>query len=154
MSNKSQLQTNNTKVASLTEVLKTKGTPSGEEVTEETNAYTAKLETLETAIAALETELEGKASGGGGSASIETTTLSFVADGPCENFMDTISYMDKNGVAVYEDAFYFAGDTILVMKNSIFVTPLQLFGDVTMLYSSGLLNIYKITGECHCVCNV
>jgi hypothetical protein len=36
-----------------------------EDVGTETSAYTAKLATLETAIAALETELQGKASGGG-----------------------------------------------------------------------------------------
>lgn len=38
----------------------------GEDVTDETNAYTNKLVTLETAISALETELEGKASSGSG----------------------------------------------------------------------------------------
>lgn len=37
----------------------------GEDVTAETTAYTEKLEALETAITALEAELEGKASGGG-----------------------------------------------------------------------------------------
>lgn len=36
----------------------------GEDVTAETNEYTDKLATLETAITALETELEGKAAGG------------------------------------------------------------------------------------------
>jgi hypothetical protein len=38
----------------------------GEDITDETNAYTTKLASLETAISALETELEGKASGGSG----------------------------------------------------------------------------------------
>lgn len=37
-----------------------------EDVATETNAYTTKIATLETAITALETELEGKASGGSG----------------------------------------------------------------------------------------
>lgn len=45
---------------------------SGEDVTEETNAYTAKISQLETAIAALENELQGKASGG---ESIKTCTV-------------------------------------------------------------------------------
>lgn len=36
----------------------------GEDVTDETNTYTSKLATLETAITELETELQGKASGG------------------------------------------------------------------------------------------
>lgn len=39
----------------------------GEDVTEETVAYTEKLEELETAITALEAELEGKVAGGSGS---------------------------------------------------------------------------------------
>lgn len=48
----------------------------GEDVTTETNAYTTKLATLETAITALETELQGKAGGGsGGGGSIETCTV-------------------------------------------------------------------------------
>ena len=77
MSNKTQLQTNNTKYASLIETLRGKAAgSSGEDVTDETNAYTTKLASLETAIAALETELEGKASGGsGGGASVETCTV-------------------------------------------------------------------------------
>jgi hypothetical protein len=40
------------------------GKLTGEDVTEETNEYTAKLEALETAITELEAELQGKASGG------------------------------------------------------------------------------------------
>lgn len=52
----------------------------GEDVASETNAYTAKLATLETAISALETELQGKASGGsGGGGSVETCTVTIVS---------------------------------------------------------------------------
>jgi hypothetical protein len=49
-----------------------------EDVGTETSAYTTKLASLETAVAALETELAGKASGGGssgGDTSIETCTV-------------------------------------------------------------------------------
>jgi hypothetical protein len=45
--------------------------PTGEDVTAETDEYTAKLATLETAITALETELEGKAAGGVATCTIE-----------------------------------------------------------------------------------
>lgn len=48
-----------------------------EDVTDETNAYTEKLATLGAAITALETELEGKASGGSGG-SVETCTVQIV----------------------------------------------------------------------------
>lgn len=44
--------------------LQTKATPTGEDVTVETNDYTAKLASLETALTALETELQGKSSVG------------------------------------------------------------------------------------------
>lgn len=80
MSNKSQLQTNNTKYASLIETLRGKAAgSSGEDVTEETSAYTTKLAQLETAITALETELEGKASGESGG-SVEILTFTCDAD--------------------------------------------------------------------------
>jgi hypothetical protein len=78
MSNKTQLQTNNTKYASLIETLRGKSLPTGgEDVTTETNAYTTKLASLETAISALEAELEGKASGGSGSGNVDTCTVTF-----------------------------------------------------------------------------
>lgn len=47
---------------------------SGEDVTDEVNAYAEKLVTLETAITALEQELEGKASGGG----VATCTIEII----------------------------------------------------------------------------
>ena len=46
----------------------------GEDVADETAAYTEKLEELETAITALEAELEGKAAGGGVSVEAWTGT--------------------------------------------------------------------------------
>ena len=46
-----------------------------EDVTAETNDYTAKIAQLESAVTALETELAGKASGGSGGANIETCTV-------------------------------------------------------------------------------
>ena len=77
MSNKQQLQTNNTKYASLIETLRGKAAGgSGEDVTEETSAYTTKISQLETAVTALETELAGKASGGSGGNSFVQVTNS------------------------------------------------------------------------------
>jgi hypothetical protein len=76
MSNKTQLQTNNTKYASLIETLRGKAAGgSGEDVTEETTAYTTKISQLETAVTALETELQGKASGSGVDFEISAVTL-------------------------------------------------------------------------------
>ena len=55
------------------------GLPEVEDVAEETNAYTAKIASLEAAVAALESELAGKASGGSGG-TIETCTVEVIGD--------------------------------------------------------------------------
>ena len=57
---------------------------SGEDVTAETDEYTAKLESLGTAIAELEAELEGKASGGSLSGSIESCAVTINCCSPIE----------------------------------------------------------------------
>lgn len=79
MSNKTQLQTNNTEYASLIEILRGKAIPSGEDVTEETTAYTNTLAELTTAIGELKNDLAGKASGGSGG-NIETCTVTINMD--------------------------------------------------------------------------
>lgn len=63
-------------ISRIRELLATKAAPSGEDVTAETNTYTEKIAQLTTAVTALETELAGKASGGGASSggSIEVWT--------------------------------------------------------------------------------
>ena len=91
MSNKAQLHTTNTKVASLIETLRGKSAGS-EDVTAETNAYTEKITQLETAVTALETELAGKASGGSGGARLEPYTVSIT-------FNKTVP--DANSLLVY-----------------------------------------------------
>lgn len=94
MSNKTQLQTNNEKYASLIETLRGKAAGSGgEDVSAETTAYTEKLETLETAITALETELEGKASGGSGG-NIETCTVSLHTNTASFSYFIYTQYID------------------------------------------------------------
>ena len=50
-------------------------TATSEDVTDETNAYTSKIASLETAVAALENELDGKAGGGTGGGNFETCTI-------------------------------------------------------------------------------
>lgn len=60
----SELTTQDNLISQIQTALQNKSAATGEDVTSETNAYTTKLATLETAITALETELQGKASGG------------------------------------------------------------------------------------------
>lgn len=79
------LQTNNSSLEEIITQLNNMpdaGNTTGEDVTEETTAYTAKIDQLETAVAALETELQGKASGGGsgGNESIETCSVNISSD--------------------------------------------------------------------------
>ena len=67
-----------------------------EDVGAETSAYTTKIASLETAVTALETELAGKASGGGASVESWTGTITksgglLGGGGDC-----TIHYMDKS----------------------------------------------------------
>ena len=102
MSNKSQLQTNNTKVASLIEVLKSKATATGEDVTEETSAYTAKIASLETAVTALETELAGKASGGSGAGGANIETCVVAVHGDCSIYNVAYTTIDVNGSPGFE----------------------------------------------------
>ena len=123
MSNKTQLQTNNTKYASLIETLRGKSI-GGEDVTTETNDYTTKLATLETAITALETELEGKASGGSGGGSIETCTV-------------TVEYKHYNPTNVY----IFGTQVINGEIQPLFVS----IEDGEFTSSCGVTNILKNT---------
>lgn len=118
MSNKIQLQTNNTKVASLIEVLQSKAIPSGEDVAAETNAYTTKIASLETAITALEEELQGKASGG--SCSVETCTVefSFLSSGISE-FQITTSTLDSMGKITSNTVLHIFDSPELVIENVV-----------------------------------
>ena len=91
MSNKTQLQINNTKYASLIETLRGKAAGgTSEDVTDETNAYTTKIASLEGAVSALESELAGKASGG--SAETWAGTLDVAA-----MYSFNIHYTDSDG---------------------------------------------------------
>jgi hypothetical protein len=145
MSNKTQLQANNEKYASLIEVLKTKGTPSGEEVTEETNAYTAKLETLETAITALENELEGKASGGSGTNG-QSAMVTFNG-----MYNTKFYYIEGSNMQVIENPNQeYAVDipSLCVAYNPLGYQALSVFsGDASIIAQSGTVAAFLITGQ-------
>lgn len=78
-----------------------------EDVGAETNAYTTKIGELETAITALETELEGKASGGSGSGSVETCTVTITTP----KILDMISYTQLTSEGVLTGICYRYGGT-------------------------------------------
>lgn len=87
-----------------------------EDVGTETNVYTTKLATLETAITALETELEGKASGGSGGINIETCSV--VLNGEGYAITSWVANVYENGEFTYIRNNS-SGDTTATINNVV-----------------------------------
>jgi hypothetical protein len=117
----------------------------GEDVTAETNAYTTKLASLETAVSALEAELAGKASGGGGGTA-ETCTITIMAEAPVNN--STFYYADVSGTMCTQTVsgmdMMMGGTTITCMKNS-FIYAYMTFDNVS---GATFQNITRIDNNC------
>ena len=123
----------------------------GEDVTAETTAYTTKLASLETAITALETELEGKASGGSGDGSTPAV-VTLVPD----------KYGMSGSVFYYTDAatntvastaveattinINVTVGTLVFIKN--FGNYGSYSGSCTELYHNYGQGVYSIAGDC------
>lgn len=106
VTNAQRIQANNAELREaieLAESLPDAGTAGGEDVTAETNEYTEKLATLETAITALETELEGKASGGGSGDEVATCTIEIINETMGTTFE---SYLFELFFVAYENGEY------------------------------------------------
>lgn len=120
----SELNTQENLINQIATALEGKAVATGEDVTSETNAYTTKLVTLETAITALETELQGKASGGsGGSGSIKTCTVKIINNVvSLGHVISDIGYstLDDNGdVSVVAMANMYNTDSEIILNNVI-----------------------------------
>ena len=76
-----------------------------EDVGTETSAYTTKLASLESAITALETELEGKASGGSGGGSIDTCTIT-ITNTACSHGEVALTIYENNEITYKIDYAY------------------------------------------------
>ena len=113
MSNKQQLQTNNTKYASLIETLRGKSVGGGEDVTAETNEYTEKITQLENAVTALESELADKASGGSGGGSVDTCTIKVFDYYNQSNIAVYTAYVNGSFTAVLEGNQLYSFDGVL-----------------------------------------
>ena len=122
-----------------------------EDVTDETSAYTAKLVSLETAISALESELEGKASGGSGK--VETCTVDL--DAPVNFELNCIIYSDGNNCINYGfDVDVNNRHNLTVAKNSVFFmahstdVTIAITGNAELFYNSEGKSILGINGNC------
>lgn len=73
-----------------------------EDVGTETNAYTSKIASLETAVTALETELAGKASGSGGSGGASVETCTVIIQGHNGGTGVVTQYIDGNFIVIDE----------------------------------------------------
>jgi hypothetical protein len=116
----------------------------GEDVTSETSAYTSKLTTLETAITALEAELQGKASGGGGSTNIETCTVTITLSG--RNIYVASNCYEDNKIIPYCYGYGFTGNdqeytNVLTINNVVCGTT------IVIAHPSYIIPAYSITGS-------
>ena len=115
-------------IAQITAALENKTNVPSEDVDDETDAYTEKLASLETAITALETELEGKASGG---STVEAWTGTVYGHNGLGEFPPMyVYYTDETSVARVivvgqgeEATITIAANTYVIIYYSNFVNP-------------------------------
>jgi hypothetical protein len=93
----SKLFNNTTSLNEILEAIQNKA--AGGDLTSEVEEYTSKITELETAITALENELQGKASGGGG---MKTCTLKIIGDKTAR--FDLYSINTANGIVTYNSS--------------------------------------------------
>ena len=115
----------------------------GEDVTAETNAYTAELAELTTAVTALEEELAGKAAGGGGGLQVATGTCinyDIVSLGFTPTFV--LIFGDSTSTLNYNDVFSCFGTLgNETFNNNIYVS----FSNVDRGVHARTLANYQIT---------
>lgn len=88
-----------------------------EDVGTETSAYTTKLASLGAAITALETELEGKASGGSGGGDVPTCTITIKSFDANINYCEYVNY--QNGVYEYHVDLYNPNVVECTLNNAV-----------------------------------
>lgn len=139
----------------------------GEDVSAETDAYTSKLATLETAITALENELQGKAAGGGSGGGSETYTVTIDASNiPSGSYFIQnefgVYYMSNDGSFPDMDGLFSSNNftqTFSVSKGILCVTDITLAdafygsnviidGSASLVVAEYYTMIFAITGDC------
>lgn len=95
-----------------------------EDVSAETNAYTNKLATLETAITQLETELQGKASGGsGGGGSVETCTVTV----NCNPWKSILATIFNGEIETYSRCEGNGSSEVVTIENVVCDSPIMIY---------------------------
>lgn len=155
MSYNTELQSNNADLQAILDAvnaLPEAGGGESEDVTDETNEYTAKLETLESAISALETELEGKASGGMSVDTCVVTVENYHSEYDGEDYL-RIAYTNKqlNGVVAYLPAALMNEETYETIAPSI--TDYTVAKGTIFFCASVMDADESYLGDCIMVCN-
>lgn len=121
------------------------GGEEGEDVTEETEAYTEKLTILENAITALEAELEGKASGGSGG-NVETYTITSDYDGTIMVYTDV---NNQYQVVEGKGQYICPANSLIVAHDEWWAAGISVLGGEILLGDStgGLFHVVKVTGD-------
>lgn len=139
--------------------------PNYEDVTDETNAYTTKLASLETAVAALENELEGKASGGsGGNGNVDICTVTIDNEIYYSNWELFYSCLTDGKVELVATDLGFESKILEnVIKNSYITVKIDSYdGSISSSTFSGGVSVVKTfapsgtgyAGECMSVWQV
>lgn len=124
-----------------------------EDVTTEINTYTAKLALLETAITALETELQGKAGGGSGGGSIETANITLINNNRFDDYYVYGAWVDNSYISSYSTDVYCEDSKIkTTVKGSYITLDNTLTISITGSYSNvgflGSAHLISIDGDC------
>lgn len=119
MSNKTQLQTNNTNLDTLI----------------------ARVNTAKNTVASLP-----EAGGGGSSGNVETCTITIVEDGPAATFIGQLFYTASDG-SIMSKSNINAGESLVVIKNTMVTTSASLLGSAVLI-GNFYGNVYQITGNC------
>ena len=102
---------------------------SNEDVTAETDAYTSKIASLETAVTTLEAELKGKAGGGSGG-SVETYDLVITSDGVTKASV-------LNYVAYINGTYEYHSDSVINVNYPYTASNVVLRVPITIIVSGG-----------------
>lgn len=120
------------------------GGGSGEDVTAEVFEYTNKIASLESAVASLETELANKASGGTGSGSLETCSLTLDFSAKINSAAIGCDIIDENGDAIGATMYMDSTINLVTIENVVCASSLFILYKGYALPGFSCENCYKL----------